>query len=425
MAGRSLKLPPRSAILYPSRPNPPPREPQSAYFHYICRTLIRATNNEKVDTTEIIVVSTMGFALAWQLFYWAFFMFRIRKRPRDLASALPPVSVVVCARNEDENLKKLIPALVGQKYAAEKQIVIVDDCSTDDTPLILAQLRAKYPEVYTTTIPGDAKFKHGKKLALNVGIKAAKFGHIVFTDADCLPASDNWLTLMMEGYATEGKEMVLGYGRYAKRPGLLNLLLRYEAFWNAVQYFGMARALKPFMGVGRNLSYTKGLFDRSSKFREHLYILSGDDDLFVSEMGTRANTEVVYEAPAHTVTEPRRTWLSYSAQKSRHLTTASLYPAAVKFWLGVEVASRLLFWLSVVAAVVLGALWGADALLLAAGAALLVRAVVMYVAMGLAARAMGESKMWLLALPMDIVIPCMQSLAWLTGVVTQSRNTWK
>ena len=201
----------------------------------------------------------MGFALAWQLFYWAFFMFRIRKRPRNLAAALPPVSIVVCARNEDENLKKLIPALVGQKYAAEKQIVIVDDCSTDDTPLVLAQLRAKYPEVYTTTIPGDAKFKHGKKLALNVGIKAAKFGHIVFTDADCLPASDNWLTLMMEGYATKGKEMVLGYGRYAKRPGLLNLLLRYEAFWNAVQYFGMAQALKPFMGVGRNLSYSKSL----------------------------------------------------------------------------------------------------------------------------------------------------------------------
>lgn len=378
-----------------------------------------------MSTISIIVIAALGAALAWQLFYWAFFMFRIRRRPRNLASRLPDVSIVVCARNEEDNLQKLIPALVAQKYAAKKQIVIVDDCSTDDTPLVLARLRAQYPEVYTTTIPTDAVFHHGKKLALNVGIKAAKYDHIVFTDADCIPASENWLTLMAEAYGNDATELVLGYGRYAKRPGLLNLLLRYETFWNAVQYFGIARASKPFMGVGRNLSYSKQLFDRSSKFRNHLYVLSGDDDLFVSEMGTRANTAIVFEAPAHTISEPKNTWLTYSAQKSRHLTTASLYPPVVKFWLGSEIASRLIFWLAIIAAVLLGIITQTPILLEAAGIALAARTILIYIAMGLAARNMGESRLWLLALPMDLLIPTMQSLAWLTGRLTKTRNTWK
>lgn len=378
-----------------------------------------------MSTISIIVIAALGAALAWQLFYWAFFMFRIRRRPRNLASRLPNVSIVVCARNEEDNLQKLIPALVAQKYAAKKQIVIVDDCSTDDTPLVLARLRAQYPEVYTTTIPTDAVFHHGKKLALNVGIKAAKYDHIVFTDADCVPASENWLTLMAEAYGNDSTELVLGYGRYAKRPGLLNLLLRYETFWNAVQYFGIARASKPFMGVGRNLSYSKQLFDRSSKFRNHLYVLSGDDDLFVSEMGTRANTAIVFEAPAHTISEPKNTWLTYSAQKSRHLTTASLYPPVVKFWLGSEITSRLIFWLAIIAAALLGIITQTPILLESAGIALAARTILIYIAMGLAARNMGESRLWLLALPMDLLIPTMQSLAWLTGRLTKTRNTWK
>lgn len=378
-----------------------------------------------MNTTDIIVVSIAALTLAWQLFYWAFFMFRVRKRPRNMSAGLPDVSIVVCARNEAENLRRLIPALVAQKYPAAKQIVVVDDCSTDDTPMVLARMREANPEVYTTTIPGDKKFKHGKKLAVTLGIKAAKYDHIVFIDADCLPASENWLTLMAEGYMVEGKELVIGYGRYASKPGLLNLMIRYETFWNAVQYFGFAIALKPFMGVGRNMSYTKGLFNRSSKFRNNIGVMSGDDDLFICEMGTRSNTACVFEEPAHTESEAKDTWIDYSAQKSRHLTTCTRYPLGVKFWLTTELASRLLFWVATVAGIVTGLLNGADWMWIASCAAIVVRAAVIYSSLGISAKAMGESKMWALALPMDIAIPAMQSLAWLTGVATQSRNTWK
>ena len=380
-----------------------------------------------MNTVEEISVCVLLVAFVLQMVYWLFIMTRIRRGPRDLSSALKPVSVIICGRNEAENLMQLVPALLEQKYAAEKQIIIVDDCSTDDTPLTIARMRAAYPEIYTTTIPGDAKFKHGKKLAISVGIKAAKFEHMIFIDADCVPASSNWLTSVMEHYADGRKRLVIGYGRYAKHSGLLNLLIRYETFWNAIQYLGFAVAFKPFMGVGRNLSYTKSLYDESSKFRNNLHLLSGDDDMFVSEMGTRANTAINFIREGQTISEPESTWMGYSAQKSRHLTTASLYPKRVKAMLGMEQVSRAAYWVALAA--VFGILCAQglpmSPIMWIACGALAVRTITMYIILGLSARNMGESKMWLLALPFDIIIPLMELSAWATGSLTQKSYKWK
>ena len=159
---------------------------------------------------------------------------------------------------------------------------MVDDCSTDDTLMKLAEARERYPQLYYTSIPIDNHFKHGKKLAVTVGIKAARYDHLVMTDADCVPASTHWLEAIAQSF-TEGKQLVIGYGKYRPTHGLLNYIIRYEAFWNAVQYFGFALSFRPFMGVGRNMSYTRSLYDNGSKYRCNIKILSGDDDLFIAE----------------------------------------------------------------------------------------------------------------------------------------------
>lgn len=374
---------------------------------------------------ELSVLIALGVSTVWQLFYWAFFMLRVRRRrPAPEPDKYPDLSIVVCARNEEDNLTRLVEALVAQEYPAKKQIVLVDDCSTDDTPMVMARLREKYPEVYTTTLPVDPKFKHGKKLALTVGIRAAQYETMLFTDADCVPATNDWLRTVARAYKP-GTEMVLGYGRYKREGGLLNLLIRFETFWNAVQYMGFARALRPFMGVGRNLSYTRQLFERSSKFRNNINVLSGDDDMMVSEMGRRSNTQILYEFAGQTESEAKRTWRTYSAQKSRHLTTANLYPWSVKFFLVSELLTRFVWWLSLAVCLVL---WHVSQwpfwLWVSVGCAAS-RVVLMHVALGVSAAAMKEGAKWLLALPLDLLIPMMQFLAWLTGVATRSRNTWK
>lgn len=378
------------------------------------------------STLELTLLIVLAVSTAWQLFYWSFFMLRVRRRrqPAD-PEQWPDLSIVVCARNEEDNLPRLVEALVAQDYPAKTQIVLVDDCSTDNTPMVAATLRAKHPQVYTTTLPVDPKFKHGKKLALTVGIRAAQYKHILFTDADCLPATPQWLRSVARAYNKPGVEMVLGYGRYKRERGLLNLLIRFETFWNAVQYMGFARALRPFMGVGRNLSYTADLFERSSKFRNNINILSGDDDMMVSEMGRRRNTAILFEREGQTESEAKRTWGTYSAQKSRHLTTATLYPWHVKFFLVSELLTRFAWWLSLAAAVALWAWQGSELWLYLWAGAAGARLALMHVSLAVAAGAMKERAMWLLALPCDLLIPVMQFCAWLTGIATRSRNTWK
>lgn len=379
----------------------------------------------------LIAIALVG---AFQLFYWSFFMFRISKRKGDsLLSAkggkLPPVSIIVCARNEAENLKKLVPALMAQRYP-EKQVVVVDDASDDDTELTLAQLRSEYPQLYYTSIPKDGTFVHSKKLAVTVGIKAAKYSHLLFTDADCMPVSSEWVLNMMEPYGNgQGVEMVVGYGRYAKLPGLLNLFIRFETFFNAVQYMGFAKAMRPFMGVGRNMSYTKSLYEQSSKFRKHWKIQSGDDDLFISEVGTRKNTDICFAPDGQTVSEPKRTWKEWSAQKSRHFTTAPHYRWGTKIMLGLELLTRqLLLW---GALVILIYNWNLNDVLPIVTISLLgIRWILMHTALGIAASRMHRNEdggrfVWLWTIPADILMPWVQLAAWWTGYASKSSNRWK
>lgn len=370
---------------------------------------------------EYVLLIGIGVVLAFQLFYWAFFMFRVRIRKIDIPDARPAVSVIVCAKNESDNLRNNIPLIMEQKYP-EMQVIVVDDCSTDDTLLVLSELRTRYPDLYYTSIPVDTKFTHGKKLAVTVGIKAAKYEKIVFIDADCKPASEHWLTSLIEGYSSENIELVLGYGRYERTRGFLNFFIRFETFWNTVQYFGFARAMRPFMGVGRNMSYTKSLYDKSSKFRHHIGIMSGDDDLFISEMGRRDNTAIVAKPESQTISQAKRTWLEWFEQKSRHIKTSSLYPFSVKMMLGAELFSRFLIYL-----LPLVALWMIDdrMLLIIVGSAVLVRWILMHIALGIAHKRMGEKGLWWWAVPMEIVVPLVQSSVVIYSKLSKRNDIWR
>ncbi len=342
-----------------------------------------------------------------------------RKSPIYSTIRNTPLSVIICAKNEAQNLTKVVPAVFAQNYPCF-ELIVVDDCSTDDTPMVLAELKKTYPALYTTSIPVDSKFLHNKKLAVTVGIKAAKNEHLVFIDADCVPRSNNWLNEISCSYMSHS-QMVIGYGRYKKTSGFLNFYIRFETFWNAVQYMGFARAMRPFMGVGRNLSYTKALYNESSKFRNTYMIASGDDDLFISEVGKRSNTSICYSPDSQTESDAKQTWGEWIAQKSRHMTTSKFYPTSIKTILALEVVTRLLFYVGAV----LMLLFGDELMQIVAASAIVVREIVMYISLGLSAKRMGEGLLWIPTLIMDILVPLIQCFAWIGGTLTKSRNTWK
>lgn len=269
-----------------------------------------------------------------QVWYYLYFFSRLaayRTKEKE-ASQEYPVSIIICAKNEAENLVKNLPGILVQDYKTTHEVLVVNDNSTDESKYILEEFQKTFKNLSVIPLQQEAKGIPGKKFPLSVGIKSSKYEIVLLTDADCIPASENWLKKMQESYGP-GIEVVLGYGAYKKYPGLLNMLIRFETFHTAMQYFSYALAGKPYMGVGRNLSYRKDTFFRNKGFSAINHIPSGDDDLFINRVANKTNTAIVIDKDAHTLSEPHKSWHEWMQQKNRHYTTAKYYRRPHKFLL--------------------------------------------------------------------------------------------
>lgn len=239
-----------------------------------------------------------------------------------------PVSIIICARNEDDNLTEFLPKILTQNYP-EFEVIVVDDCSYDATENVIDEFSKIFPNLKKATIKEDDYYKHGKKYAVLIGIKAAKYNNLLLTDADCFPANEKWLQSMSAGFVNK-KEIVLGYGAYKKELGFLNKIIRFDTFLIALNYLSAAVKGKPYMGVGRNLAYKKELFYKEKGFAKHYHITSGDDDLFINQASNIDNTNISVSHDAITYSIAEKTFSDWKRQKHRHLTTAPHYSVASK-----------------------------------------------------------------------------------------------
>ena len=281
--------------------------------------------------------------------YLARFCFGYNRQTQKGNASLPPISVLVCAKNEAENLKKNIPGLLQQDYP-DFEIILINDASNDGSLNVMNAFSKASPKIKIVDfIPNNSGNKYGKtakkskKNALTKGIESAKYNHLLLLDADCYPKSEQWIKIMASGFSAE-KSIVLGYGAYEKISGSwLNRIIRFETLLTALQYFGYAKNKNPYMGVGRNLGYTKQLFEQQSGFMGHLHIAAGDDDLFINRAATSTNTAIVYRKQGHTVSEPKKTWKAWFLQKRRHTGVAHFYKPKHKVQLGLFYGSQFVF----------------------------------------------------------------------------------
>ena len=273
--------------------------------------------------------------IAIQLFYYLYFFIR-------LANYIPAVkentvehavSVVICARDEAHNLVKNIPGILVQNYKTTHEVVLVNDNSTDESKYIIDEFKRSFKNLNLIELTQEALMISGKKFPLSMGIKSAKYEIVLLTDADCVPASENWIQKMQGAYSDD-IEIVLGYGAYHKQPGILNKLIRFETFHTAIQYLSYSLAGKPYMGVGRNLSYKKNVFFRNKGFSSINQIPSGDDDLFINQVANSTNTAIIIDPETHTLSQSKQSWGEWMSQKYRHYTTSKYYKPIHKFLLG-------------------------------------------------------------------------------------------
>jgi len=295
----------------------------------------------------------LTFCFIVQLFYLIYYHNRLRTyKPADeLIRSTLPISVIISARNEAEKLPENLPLILEQNYP-DFEVVVVNDCSVDDSELVLKELSAKYPRLKVVTVTENDRHKTGKKFALTMGIKASKNEHLLFTDADCKPASDEWITRMAANF-TGDTEIVLGYSPYYKTKGFLNSFIRFETTKTAISYLSAALAGNAYMGIGRNLAYTKTLFFRNKGFGSHMHIMSGDDDLFVNQNATADNTTIEIHPDAFTFSPPKNTFATYFVQKRRHMGVGKMYKNNHRRMLSFDAVTGFFFYILLILSLIL------------------------------------------------------------------------
>lgn len=340
-------------------------------------------------------------------------LFRSQKK----TDSFPSVSVVICAKNEEQNLRALLPRVLEQDYP-EFEVVVVNDCSTDDSEEVLMELAAQYPQLRYTSIPADERNIRGKKLALTIGLKAAGYAHVVLSDADCYPVSERWLRLMASNFS-DTHRIVLGYGGYEPGKGLLNTVIRYETTFTALQYLGYAIKGLPYMGVGRNMAYEKSLFFENRGFAGHYHVLSGDDDLFVNQNANGANCVVEFSPESHTRSKPETNFRSWFQQKKRHVSAGRYYSTVSRLRLASEWVSRIILYTSLI--------WICIALpwRIFVAPLFLVLLISRLSIFKMGMRRLDEKNLLLPSLLLDPIFPVFMGAVWLSGRFEKKYQAWR
>lgn len=300
------------------------------------------------------MLGIFGLATLIQILFWGVIFGRLARRKvwqqPTLCTDGPLVSVVICARNEAHNLEKNLCHFLNQSYRSF-EVIVVNDHSSDNTAQVVLEAMAKWPNLRLVNLIQDTP--PGKKAALAKGIEAAQGNYLLLSDADCRPASPDWIAAM-RAHTNTISEIGLGFSPYDRYEGWLNRFIRYETAYTVAQYWSLALWGMPYMGVGRNLWYNRSLYERAGGFDKHWHIASGDDDLFVNAVANRQNTAIVPDERAFVYSAPKRDLRGYYYQKRRHLSTGRSYKPLHQLVLGMLSASH---WLHYAAA--LGALaWG-------------------------------------------------------------------
>jgi len=276
-----------------------------------------------------------------QVLYWYHFFrpLALHQSPStSLNSHTNPVSVVICAKNEAYNLKENLPSVLNQHYD-DYEIIVADDHSIDETQKILKKI---VNEKRILSVYEVKQNSLGKKQALWEGLVNSRHNWVLLTDADCRPRSENWINVMQLSLSTSDHKIILGYSPYVSNGSAVSYWAQFEAWITGIMYLSLALRGKPYMGVGRNLSYDKTLLSRDMLLR-HSHLASGDDDLVIMQMANADNTTICLDPDGFVDTQAPPSWAAYFRQKTRHFSTASSYKLPTIFILSGFSLSQLLF----------------------------------------------------------------------------------
>ncbi len=361
---------------------------------------------------QIIFISVVCIQLLYYFFIFSRFAFG--KKPKKENHEIF-VSIIIAAKNEAENLKQNLDYFIKQDYP-NFELILINDNSTDDTLKILNDFKKEHHSYSISVIDINNQTNGSKKYALTKGIAQAKSDFLLFTDADCIPNSKNWIR-NMSSHFTKNKAIILGYGAYKKIPNsFLNKIIRFETLLTALQYFSYTQTGLAYMGVGRNIAYNKQLFLKENGFESHKHIRSGDDDLFINQVATKNNIAICYDKDSFTISKPDTSLKKWLKQKCRHITTATHYKPIHQLLLGLFYFTQFLFW-TIGFFLLSTFIWQKIAILMA------IRIGMQYFIFGFAAKKLNEKDLFIFTPILEVILIYTQLYIFLANSI-QKPKTW-
>ena len=364
-----------------------------------------------LETIYIAFIAIVSIQFIYYIVIFGSFSFA-KQRVKTTSLFNKPVSVIICTKNEAKNLTKNLPFFLHQDYASY-ELVLINDRSRDKTLEVLKSFKMQSSiSVKIVDVKENEQFWGSKKYALTLGIKAASYEHLLFIDADCKPETNSWITEMAQHF--QQSTVVLGYGAYKKvKNSFLNKIIRFETLLTVIQYFSFAKIGMPYMGVGRNLAYTKTAFFSVNGFANHMKIRSGDDDLFVNEVAQLQPVGISFSKNSFTISKPKKTFNSWILQKRRHVSTATNYRFLHKLVLAIFYSSQLLFWITSIILLSFLFHWIVVTSLIA------VRFLCQYLIIGLSAKKLNEKDLILFAPFFELILISIQLFIFIKNIVSK------
>lgn len=257
---------------------------------------------------------------------------RKKKSSNVTNGATPPLSIILTVHDQGYELERNLPLLLSQKYDADFEVIVVDESSTDNTDDVLTLLKNKYSNLYTTFIPDSCHYLSRRKLALTIGIKAAKNEWLILTDADCHPNSDKWLETISH-HCNDNTDIILGYSNYEYPT---NSFYRFERLLTSCRLLRKAQRGIAYRYEGSNLAIRKSVFMSHNGFVKNLKYLRGEYDFLVNEYALPGRTAVATEQETFMrQNEPtKKTWTNnhlYYMETRKHLKRSASYRSLYNF----------------------------------------------------------------------------------------------
>ena len=348
------------------------------------------------------------------VYFWVVFSKLAFYKKRQTSDAQPPVTVVITAHNQYNDLKQNLPFLLEQDYP-EFEIMVVNDNSDDGSDELLTDLSRQYNNLSIVNLKQSLNWFSGRKFPLSLGIKSARHELLILTDTICRPVSKSWINEIAPAHTPE-TDIVLAYSTFETKSKI-NRWFRFSAFYDGLFYLSMALAGKPFKGIGKNLSYQKQLFYSHKGFSSHYKINIGDDEIFINQTANKRNTNIQISPQSKVVVVKPVSFSSWIKSEKTRIFIRRFFKTGSRFFISLFRSSAFLFYISFVSLLILGFNWMLVLPLFA------LRLISQYLIFGMAAKKLDEKNLLLFSPVLEIVLIFIDFIIWFLLIFSR-KNRW-